>query len=177
MFAPNWYLGFLPASWWPSQPRAFYAYTLNILPVLAGGEVVRSVTFSKRVNSLVFGGHYLVTTTDDLLLIEPATGTPPTKLVSLGNPAGNEVFTVGGPGNRGLVPIENLFGGEQAATTAGARVWGQGHGLGAIWPCPIRVQRGADLQVRVRNLNGAANHNVRITFYVAVVAVAQRKAA
>jgi hypothetical protein len=168
-YLPDWLYGFVPPSWWPSQPRDFFGYTLNILPIAASGTVTRSVVFSKRLHSLVFGGIAFVTTTADDAIVQPAGGTPPDKLVTLASPAGQEVFS------SGPVPIENLFGGFGYGTGAGPRAY-QGHQAG-FWPIPIPVQRGGDLQVIVVNLNTAQAHNVRITFYVAVLAATRRKAA
>lgn len=160
-YLPDWLYGFVPPSWWPGRPRDFFTYTLNVLPINANTQVTRSVVFSKRVHALVFGGMALVTTTLDDVLVQPAAGVPPQKLVRLGNPAGNEVFT------SDPVPIENLFGVNGYGTGVGPRAY-QGK-QPALWPMPIPVARGGELQVALVNLNTVANHNVRITFYVAVV--------
>lgn len=166
---PDWLYGFVPASWWPARPRDFFGYTLNILPAPANATVTRSVVFSKRLHSLVFGARAFVTNTADDSIVQPATGTPPTKSVLLSSPASNEVFS------NVAVPIESLCGANGYGTGVGPRAF-QG-AQQSCWPVPIAVPKGSDLQVILVNLNTAAAHNVRITFYVAVLDTALRKAA
>ncbi len=168
-YLPDWFYGFVPPSWWPGRPRDFFTYTLNVLPLGANLQVTRSVVFSKRVNALVFGGTALVTTTTDDVIVQPAAAVPPDKLVRLANPAGDSVFT------SHPVPLESLFGVNGYGTPVGPRAY-QGR-QAALWPIPIAVMRGAELQVILVNLNTAAAHNVRITFYVAVIDAMARKAA
>jgi hypothetical protein len=171
-YLPDWLYGWCPPSWWPNRPRDFYSYTLNVLPVNANNEVIRSVVFSKRFHSLVFGGTALVTDLSDANIVQPTGGTPPLKLVRLANPAGNETFTGGQQG--GYVPIENVFGVEGYGNNVGPRAYTGSQA--AIWPIPIAMARGSELQVGVINMNLGGNQNVRITFYVALIEP-KRKAA
>jgi hypothetical protein len=166
---PDWLYGFVPPSWWPARPRDFFGYTLNILPAAANATVTRSVVFSKRLHSLVWGARAFVTNTTDDAIVQPATGTPPDKTILLASPASNEVFS------NVPVPIESLCGANGYGVGAGPRAY-QGW-QASLWPVPIAVPRGSDLQVILVNLNTAGSHNVRITFYVAVLDTALRKAA
>jgi len=165
---PDWLYGFVPPSWWPARPRYFLGYTLNILPAPQNATVTRSVVFSKRLHSLVFGARAFVTNTTDDAIVMPATGTPPTKMVMLSSPASNQVYT------SAPVPIESLCGTNGYGTGVGPRAF-QG-AQPAYWPVPIAVPKGSDLQVILVN-TGTGAHNVRITFYVAVLDTAVRKAA
>jgi hypothetical protein len=169
-YLPDWLYGFVPPSWWPARPRDFFGYTLNVLPIAANATVTRSVVFSKRLHSLVFGARALVTSTDDATVLQPAAGTPPLKTIRLANAAGNEVY------GSHPVPIENLCGCGGMGAAAGTRWEGQ-FGNPSYWPVPLAVPKGADLQVIMVNLHTAQAHNVRITFYVAVLDTALRKVA
>lgn len=169
-YLPDWFRGqTVPPTWWPGRPRTFYGYTLTMLapPVF----FTRGVTFSKRTDALVFGGVAAVWNSTDTLNIEPSTGSGPNELIRLSNPAGNEVFT------SDFVPIESLF--TCAADGKGpSRVEGmaQAAGLPALWPVPIAVRRGGELQVSMIHLNTASVPNVRITFWVALISPLRRNA-
>lgn len=166
---PNWFYGLLPGDLWPDRPREFYAYTLNLIPLAAGAvNVPFGVVFSKKTDSIIFGGHVIRTTTDGVTLFNPRSGVSSQALCQLSNSAGNEVYT------DGAVPLENLFS-----------VWGPIVGKAGFanipakqpnyWPLPIVVRKGGELTLALSDLN-ATNSHFRFTFYGALV-YQQREAA
>src|SRR5712671_243376 len=71
---PNWFHGLLPGSLWPDRPREFYAYTLNLIPLAAGATVTTDVVFSKKTDTIIFGGMLLRTTTTGDTFFSPRPG-------------------------------------------------------------------------------------------------------
>jgi hypothetical protein len=166
---PNWFYGMLPADLWPDQPREFYCYTLSLIPLTAGAQSF-SLVFSKKTDTLIFGGHVIRTeSTAPFNLINPRSGVSSRALVQLSNAAGNEVYTDGN------VPLENIFS-----------VWGPIMGdagfvnvpakLPCVWPLPITVRKGGELTMRLTDLAPGADSWFRFTFYGALV-YQQREAA
>lgn len=161
MYLPDWYYGLVPPGWWPDRPREAYFNSINILPIAANQTVTAELTFPKKVDSLVFGAVAFVTTVNDQTIICPLSGPCTQKTVRMKNPAGNitysETFT-GSVRDTGFVPFENLFG-----------VYQRPGDRPVFWPVPIPVVRGGSLQMDIVNLNNAQDHNVRITFYCALM--------
>lgn len=166
---PNWFYGLLPGDLWPDRPREFYAYTVSVIPLAAGAtNVPFSVVFSKKTDSIIFGGHVIRTSVDGATMFNPRGGVSSRALVQLSNAAGNEVYT------DGAVPLENLFS-----------VWGPIVGKGGFsntpaklpnyWPIPIVVRKGGELTLALSDLAATASH-FRFTFYGALV-YQQREAA
>lgn len=149
-YIPDFLYGFVPPEWWPDKPRDYFTRTLNLLPLAAGGVETSSVVFSKTLHTLVFAGIALVTATDDLTELWPLgqpLNTTSRKLVFLETPAAQARHS------SHPLPLDNLFG--SAAKPA-------------FWPIPLPVQRGAALQVTVRDLEATAR-NVRLTFVCGVI--------
>ncbi len=161
---PNWYYGLLPENLWPDRPREFYSYTLNVIPLAAGATINADVVFSKKTDSLIFGGAVIRTTPAGDSIFNPRSGTFVRALVQLSNSASNELFTDRSDPFNGLgVPIENLFA-----------AWGPimpGHGfvnagarLPVFWPIPIYVPKGGALSLKLSDLAATASH-FRFTFW------------
>lgn len=154
---PNWFYGLLPPDLWPDRPREFYSYTLNIIPLAAGATISTDVVFSKKTDSIIFGGAMIRTPATGDTLFNPRSGVFSRAVAQLSNSAANELYT------DGQVPLENLFA-----------VWGPilpGHGfvnagakLPAFWPLPIYVPKGGALTLRITDLAAAASH-FRFTFW------------
>jgi len=161
---PNWFYGLLPESLWPDRPREFYNYTLNIIPLAAGATAVVDVVFSKKTDTLIFGGAMIRTSTDGVSIFNPRSGGAIRALIQMSNSASNELFTDRSDPANGLgVPMENLFAS-----------WGPilpGHGfvnagakLPAFWPIPIYVPKGGALSLKISDLAATASH-FRFTFW------------
>lgn len=187
MLIPDWFYAMVPPGWWPDRPRDFFVYTLNVIPLPAGAtpfgsdaqrvNTTQEIVFSKVADTLVFGGTALVTTTNGLTVIggaplDAAKGRGSLKLIKLFDPARNVVYTTTrafvspgaaasderGTRDAGFVALDNLL------STARAPA-----GRPAIWPIPIAVRKGAALTAQLVNLNLAAAHHMRISFWCAAV--------
>lgn len=160
---PNWYYGFLPADLWPNQPREFYAYTTSIIPLAAGAtNQVISLVFSKKTDSLIFGGHVIRTTTDGVTLFGPRSNAASQASVQLRNDAAGEVYTDGN------VPLENLFSMYGPAVMGSSGVISEPCKLPCYWPLPITIRKGGELTMRLTDLN-ATQSWFRFTFYGALI--------
>lgn len=154
---PNWFHGLLPESLWPDRPREFYAYTLNLIPLAASATITTDVVFSKKTDSLIFGGTAIRTTPDGITLFNPLAGSAVRALIQLSNSAAAELYT------EVQVPFENLFSswgprmGPAGFVNAGAK-------LPAYWPQPIFVRRGGALSMLITDQANTASH-WRFTFW------------
>lgn len=166
---PNWFYGMLPADLWPDRPREFYCYTLSLVPLTAGAtNQTFGVVFSKKTDTVIFGGSVIRTPTDGLTLFNPRAGVFSRATVQLSNSAGNEVYTDGN------VPLENIFG-VWGPLLPGAGFVGIPAKLPVVWPIPIVVRKGGELTMRLTDLAATASW-FRFTFYGALI-YQQREAA
>lgn len=154
---PNWFHGLLPGSLWPDRPREFYAYTLNVIPLVAGATLTTDVVFSKKTDTIIFGGMLLRTTVTGDTFFSPRSGTYVRAQIQLSNSAAAELYT------DGQIPAENLFGcwgpimGPAGFANAGAK-------LPALWPQPIYVRKGGALSMLMTDQAATASH-FRVTFW------------
>lgn len=166
---PDWFVKLVPPGYLHGRAREFYNYTLNQIPFSTafGSSQAIEVVFSKKNDSLIFGGQCLVTAI-------PALGAPPTingpqansttqLLAKLGNPAGDEVYT------SDFVPLESLFSAWGGVGTAQA-VNQVPASQPAIWPVPIPVKRGGSLLLTLTSArNPTFSSWVRLTFWGALL--------
>lgn len=167
-FLPNWFYGLLPDDLWPDNPREFYNYTLNAIPLLGNGQINTDVVFSKKTDSIIFGASALVTDTTGATSQVPSAGVWSRKLVQLSNSGSGEIYTdptAGTPAAPG-VPFENVFG--VWGSVPGGGINSPGMRLPCYWPMPIIVRRGGALSMKITDLSGA-NHHLRITFHGALI--------
>jgi hypothetical protein len=175
---PDWMYGFVDPAWWPDRPREFWVVQVNVLPlaanaspfILAAGNPSpssrREIVFSKRADTLVFGGQALVTTEDNLTIFEPLSGTVSQTLVRMSDPSASIVYSdsfTGSVRDVGFVPLENLFSCYKAKPARRP----------AVWPMPVHVKKGASLRFEFINTNAAAAHNMRLTFWCGLIEAAQ----
>lgn len=158
---PNWFYGLLPENLWPDRPREFYSYTLNIIPLAAGATANVDVVFSKKTDSIIFGGAVIRTPFTGDTIFNPRSGTFVRATVQMSNSASNELFTEAG------VPIENLFA-SWGPVLPGHGFVNAGAKLPAFWPIPITVPKGGALSLRITDLAATASH-FRFTFWGGLV--------
>lgn len=155
---PNWFHGLLPGSLWPDRPREFYAYTLNLIPLAAGATITTDVVFSKKTDSLIFGGAAIRTDTTGSSIFNPRSGTYVRAQIQLSNSAASELYT------DGQVPFENLFSSWANPIMGSAGFVNAGAKLPALWPQPIYVQKGGALSLLITDQAATASH-FRFTFW------------
>jgi hypothetical protein len=175
---PDWLYPFVNPDWWPNRPREFFIVQVNVLPIAANASPFilvagnpdpssrREIVFSKRADTLVWGCQALVTTTNNLTIIEPLSGTPSMKLVRISDPSSSIVYTSSVNGNTegtGFVPFDNIFSAQPAGPAQRPN----------LWPMPIHVRKGAALRFEFINLNTAAAHNIRLSFWCALIEAAR----
>src|SRR2546421_61910 len=129
---PDWFFGLVPPGWLPDRPREFLIFTQNILPLSAvvNAQTRRELVFSKRNDTLVFGGTALVSSLDNHTIVRQRSGIISGLRATLVNPGGDEAYT------SDFVPLENLFTASSVAF-GGAGVIDAGAQLPALWPIPI----------------------------------------
>lgn len=159
---PNWYFGLVPQDLWPDAPCEFFCFQHNLLPLLANRSNTTELPISKKTDALVFGASGLVTDPATGIVVQPRSGVSSQKLITLANPAGAELFT------SDAVPWENIVGCYSGMGTAGGVIDSPAQAP-VIWPMPITIRKGGSFLVTIQNLNNAADHNIRLTFYGALV--------
>lgn len=171
---PDWLYGFVNPDWWPDRPREFFIVQVNVLPLAANASPFvlvagnpspssrREIVFSKKADALVFGCQALVTTTNNLTIFEPLAATVSQTLVRVSDPSASIVYTDSFNGNTrdtGFVPMENFFSCYKAKPAQRP----------AFWPMPIHVKKGASLRFEFINTNPATAHNMRLSFWCALI--------
>lgn len=160
---PDWFVHLVPPGWMPDRAREFYVFTQNVLPIPAAGTITKELVLSKKYDVLVFAATGLVTDTTGTNIADPNGGIWSQKLVKLVNPAGNEIYMLDS------VPFETVFSTWTGFAPLGGGLVQSPAMMPNLFPVPISVHKGGSLQMLVQNLNGAAAHWLRLSFWCALL--------
>lgn len=143
LLAPNWFLGLVPRQYWNVFKR-FFTYEQDFLPNAAGATAVGTIQIQADSHFLCIGGLALVTTTDNLTIINSESNANASRKLLLITDGGS-----GAPISQVPTPLDSLFGTGQRPS---------------IWALPKLFRRGGSIITQIQNLDTVTAHNVRLTY-------------